>query len=121
MIPREEPIGGPNPNQKNRSSRFGNNALGDGQLFWDFRTADAQEYWAKDVCLKGVSDSFVDGTFTDDPAGYGQEHPSVQSATQLTKTEVDALQIGTQHAWMKALALLTSAKKYIPQAMLVRR
>jgi hypothetical protein len=56
------------------------------------------------------------GTFTDDPAGYGQEHPAVQSATQLRASEITALQIGTQHAWMKALALLTKAKKYIPQA-----
>ena len=47
---------------------------------------------------------------------YGQEHPSVQSATQLTADEIASLQRGTQAAWTKALVLLTSAKKYIAQA-----
>ena len=43
-----EPIGGlmarmpPNPN--GGTTRFGHNALGDGQLFWDFRTAAARGY-----------------------------------------------------------------------------
>ena len=54
--------------------------------------------------------------FTDDPGGYGQEHPAVQSAVQLSLVEISALQRGTQRAWTKALRLLTKAKKYIPQA-----
>ena len=107
-----EPIGG----LVNGTSTFGNNALGDGQLFWNHSNRDVQDYWAKEVCLKGVASRFVDGTFTDDPAGYGQEHPAVQAATQLTPPEIAALQIGTQQAWMKALALLTADRKYIPQA-----
>ena len=52
----------------------------------------------------------------DDPAGYGQEHPAIQSAVQLTPSEIAALQLGTQRAWQKALALLLPAKKYIIQA-----
>lgn len=40
----------------------------------------------------------------------------MQSAVQLSPSEIAALQAGTQRAWTKALALLTKAKKYIPQA-----
>jgi len=116
-----EPIGGWYPGQavnpkNNGSTRFGTNALGDGQLFWDFRNVDAQDYWAREVGLGGVSNPWVDGMFTDDPGGYGQEHPSVQSATQLSPNEIADLQRGTQAAWTNALALLTAAKKYIVQA-----
>lgn len=54
--------------------------------------------------------------FTDDPGGYGQEHGAVQAAVQLTDAEILALQLGTQKSWMKALALVTKAKGYFPQA-----
>ena len=112
-----EPTGGPwPPTPKNNGTRFGNNALNDGQMFWDFRSVDAQNYWAEKVCLQGAQDSSVSGMFTDDPSGYGAEHPAVQSAVQLSDEEIAALQGGTQIAWSKALALLTKAKKYIPQA-----
>ena len=87
-----------------------------GQFFWDFRNTDAQDYWAEKVCLEGAMHPDVDGMFTDDPGGYGQEHGAVQSAVQLSDDEIVALQLGTQRSWMKALALLTKAKKYIPQA-----
>jgi hypothetical protein len=53
-----------------QKNRFGNNGLGDGQFFWDFRNVDAQDYFAEKVCLQGVMDPHVDGTFTDDPGGY---------------------------------------------------
>jgi|EP01046_Picozoa_sp_COSAG06_P012845 hypothetical protein len=86
------------------------------QFFWDFRNTDAQDYWAEKVCLQGAEDSSVSGMFTDDPSGYGAEHPAVQSAVQLSDAEIASLQAGTQQAWMKALLLLTKAKKYIPQA-----
>lgn len=46
----------------------------------------------------------------------GQEHGAVQAAVQLTDTEILALQLGTQKSWMKALALVTKAKGYFPQA-----
>jgi hypothetical protein len=112
-----EPVGGPwPPTRENNGSRFGDNALGDGQMFWDFRNADAQDYWAEKVCLRGAQDSSVSGMFTDDPSGYGAEHPAVQSAVRLSDGEIAALQEGTQAAWSKALALLTAARKYIPQA-----
>ena len=113
-----EPAGGPwPPTPTNNGTRFGDNALNDGQFFWDFRNTDAQDYWAETVCLAGaMQSSDVDGMFTDDPGGYGQEHPAVQSAVQLSDTEIAALQVGTQQSWTKALALLTKAKKYIPQA-----
>ena len=67
-------------------TRFGDNALGDGQFFWDFRNTDAQDYWAKEVCLAGTADENVDGMFTDDPPGYGAEHPAVQSAVPARHT-----------------------------------
>ena len=111
-----EPTGGPWPPTHYNGTRFGDNALNDGQLFWDFRNTDAQDYWAEKVCLQGAQDSSVFGMFTDDPSGYGAEHPAVQSAVQLSDLEIRALQAGTQRAWSKALALLTKAKKYIPQA-----
>ena len=112
-----EPIGGPwPPTPQNNGTRFGDNALNDGQFFWDFRNTDAQDYWAEKVCLEGAADSSVDGMFTDDPGGYGAEHPAVQSAVQLSGEEIASLQAGTQKSWIKALGLLTKAKKYIPQA-----
>lgn len=112
-----EPIGGAwPPAPGSNHTRFGDNALNDGQFFWDFRNPDVQDYWAEKVCLEGASHKDVDGMFTDDPGGYGQEHGAVQSAVQLTDAEILALQIGTQRSWMKALALLTKAKKYLPQA-----
>jgi hypothetical protein len=112
-----EPIGGAwPPAPASNRTRFGDNALNDGQWFWDFRNTDAQDYWAEKVCLAGTQSDFVDGMFTDDPGGYGQEHGATQSMVQLTDEEITALQLGTQHAWMKALALLTKEKKYFPQA-----
>lgn len=86
------------------------------ELFWDFRNRAVQDYWAEQVCLAGVNSPFVDGVFTDDPTGYGAEHPVVQSAVQLSPTEIAMLQAGTQRAWSKALALLTDAGKYVAQA-----
>ena len=112
-----EPIGGPwPPTPQNNGTRFGNNALNDGQFFWDFRNTDAQDYFAETVVLAGVSHDAVDGTFTDDPGGYGQEHPAVQAMVQLTQGEIADLQRGTQRAWTKALALATKAGRYFPQA-----
>jgi len=75
-----------------------------------------QDYFAREVCLAGVSTSVVDGLFIDDPTGYGAEHPIVQTVVQLTAAEITALQIGTQKAWLKALGLMTAAGKYIAQA-----
>ena len=115
-----EPIGGPwPPTPGANGTRFGDNALGDGQLFWDYRNPEVQDYFAEKVCLGGVTgaaDPYVDGTFTDDPGGLGAEHAAVASALQLTDAEVDALQLGAQQAWTKALALLIKAGKYVPQA-----
>jgi len=113
-----EPIGGAwPPIPGSNKTRFGDNALGDGQFFWDFRNVDVQNYWAEKVCLAGaVQSDDVDGMFTDDPGGYGQEHGAIQSAAQLTDADIEALQLGTQRSWMKALSLVTKAKKYFPQA-----
>ena len=47
------------------------------------------------VVLAGTQSEYVDGVFTDDPGGFGQEHPAVQSAVQLTNDEIAALQLGT--------------------------
>jgi len=69
------------------------------------------------VALGAVSGDAVDGIFVDDPAGYGQEHPSIQTAVQLTATEIAALQLGTQTAYNKAFQLFLPAKKYFWNAM----
>jgi hypothetical protein len=111
-----EPIGGRILSPGHTQNLFGDNALGDGQLFWDFRNQEVQDYWAQEVVLAGTDSPYVDGMFTDDPPGYGSEHPIVQSVVQLTKAEIVALQVGTQRAWTQALALVTRAKKYIAQA-----
>jgi hypothetical protein len=112
-----EPLGGPwRGSGPYNVTRFGNNALGDGQLFWDFRNPDVQDWVAKEVLAGATTPAVVDGIFADDPAGYGQEHPSIQSVVQLTPPEVAALQLGTQLAWRKALDLMLPAKKYIIQA-----
>jgi hypothetical protein len=78
-----EPIGGGYPRPGHNTSRFGTNALGDGQLFWDFRTQAAQDIWAQKVMFEGTQHDAVDGAFTDDPTGYGAEHPQVQSNVQV--------------------------------------
>lgn len=82
----------------------------------DILRVSAGDYFAKEVLLGGAANSDVDGFFTDDPGGYGQEHPSVQSAVQLSDAEIGALQAGTQQAWAQGLELLTAAGKYIAQA-----
>ena len=70
-----EPIGGPWPIKPGGGPRFGTNALGDGQLFWDYRTKEVRDYFAKEVLLAGAAgkdiDAYVDGFFTDDPGGCG--------------------------------------------------
>lgn len=109
-----EPIGGQWPSGLEPAK--GDNALNDGQLFWDFRNKQVQEYWVSHVALAAVDSDYVDGIFVDDPGGYGQEHPQVQSVVQLTDVDIAALQLGTQQAWNKALALMLPKKKYIYQA-----
>jgi hypothetical protein len=85
-------------------------------LFWDFRNRDVQEWVAEKVLVNATTSMYVDGLFVDDPAGYGQEHPAIQSVVQLSPAEVAALQLGTQQAWLKALGMLLPRKKYIMQA-----
>lgn len=83
-----------------------------------------QEYFARNVCLAAATgnsnssdeNKYVDGMFTDDTGGIGQEHVAVISAVDLTDHDISNLQLRTQQSWMKALSLLTSAGKYIPQA-----
>ena len=41
------------------------------------------DYWAQSVAGGAVQNEFVDGIFTDDPAGYGQEHPSIRDAAPI--------------------------------------
>ena len=68
-----EPIGGQWPT--GLKPAFGDNALGDGQLFWDFRNESAVKWFAEKVILGAVTGEAadaVDGCFIDDPAGYGQ-------------------------------------------------
>ena len=65
------------------AGRNGDNAYDDGQFFWDFRNPEAQAYWAEKVCLEGAMAPGVDGMFTDDPGGYGQEHGAIQAFVQV--------------------------------------
>jgi hypothetical protein len=112
-----EPLGGPwRGHGPYNVTRFGNNSLGDAQLFWDFRNKDVQAFVAEKVLAAAATSEYVDGIFVDDPSGYGQEHPAVQSMVQLTPAEVAELQLGTQQAWLKALHMLLPKKKYIIQA-----
>eukprot|EP00747_Dinoflagellata_sp_TGD_P122383 gnl/TRDRNA2_/TRDRNA2_173612_c1_seq1.p1 gnl/TRDRNA2_/TRDRNA2_173612_c1~~gnl/TRDRNA2_/TRDRNA2_173612_c1_seq1.p1 ORF type:complete len:441 (+),score=32.31 gnl/TRDRNA2_/TRDRNA2_173612_c1_seq1:50-1372(+) len=106
-----EPIGGGWP----KPAR-GDNALGDGQLFFDHRKQEVQRFWAEHVIWGAVASDNVDGVFTDDPAGYGQEHPAVQTAVQLSAAEIRALQYGTQVAWNRALNMMIQRKKFVYQA-----
>ena len=39
------------------------------QLFYDFRNPKTVDFWAQRVILGAVSNPYVDGVFTDDPAG----------------------------------------------------
>jgi len=95
-----KPLGGPwRGKGPYNVARFGTNPWGDGQLFGDCRNVDAQDFWAKHVALKAPQNAYVDGIFTDDPAGYGQEHPVIQYMVQLSPAEIAALQSGTQRAW----------------------
>ena len=64
------------------------------------------------LALGAVATDAVDGLFVDDPAGYGQEHPSLQGAVQLSPVEIAALQAGTQTAYSRALDLLIPLGKY---------
>lgn len=110
-----EPIGGMWPS--GFKPAHGNNALQDGQLFFDFRNPKTVSFWAQKLALGAVNNSYVDGIFTDDPAGYGQEHPQIQSAVQLSPTEITALQTGTQRAWSLALRLFVPRGKYFWNAL----
>ena len=95
----------------------GDNALGDGQLFYDFRNPETIQFWVDAVILGAVENKpYVDGVFSDDPAGYGQEHPAIQSAVQLTPSDVAELQAGTQQAWTQALEKMVPMGKYFYQA-----
>jgi hypothetical protein len=105
-----EPIGGQYPS--GLKPAHGDNALGDGQLFFDFRNNKTVDFWVKHVALGAVMNDNVDGLFADDPAGYGQEHLQIQSAVQLDATEIQQLQEGTQRAYNNALAMFLPLKKY---------
>jgi hypothetical protein len=54
-----EPIGGQWPSGIKPAR--GDNALDDGQLFWDFRNEQVQDYWALQVVFGAVSNDYVDG------------------------------------------------------------
>ena len=108
-----EPIGGQWP--PGLKPAAGNNALGDGQLFFDFRNASTVEFWVTKLALgavTGLAADAVDGLFVDDPAGFGQEHTQMQSAVQLTPAEISDVQIGTQKAYTQALRLFIPRQKY---------
>jgi hypothetical protein len=54
-----EPIGGQWPS--GLKPAHGDNALGDGQLFFDFRNTSTVEWWADTLALGAVATSAVDG------------------------------------------------------------
>jgi hypothetical protein len=105
-----EPIGGEWPSGLKPAA--GHNALGDGQLFFDFRNSSTVDFWVHTLALGAVTSEAVDGLFVDDPAGYGQEHPQIQTAVQLSQAEIVALQAGTQAAYSRALELFIPRGKY---------
>jgi hypothetical protein len=74
-----EPLGGPwRGSGPYNVTRFGNNTLGDGQLFWDFRRKDVQDYVAEKVFYGATTNAFVDGIFSESssvpPLHYAVRH-----------------------------------------------
>ncbi len=53
-------------------------SVGD-QYFWNFTNPEAVQYWINEVVMGpgGMGSGFVDGVFSDDVQGLGEEHPNV--------------------------------------------
>ena len=66
----------------------------------DFRNPAVVDYWAQSVAGGAVQNDFVDGIFTDDPAGYGQEHPSIRQRST------------NPHGFMVSVLCLTGPCRY---------
>jgi len=87
------------------------------QFFWDFRNSSAGDYFIKEVVMGrgGTSagdGTLVDGVFTDDVRGLGEEHPYAAERMGLTKQEVAAIILATQEIWNRMATSLLGAHKY---------
>jgi len=85
------------------------------QFYWNFSNPAAAEYFINSV-VASVSDTAVDGTFTDDVSGLPAEHPNVPRELGMESAEVSALQAATQEAHGRLMTALIAAGKYNWQA-----
>ena len=78
-------------------------AYGD-QFFWDYRSPGVCDYFLERVAgsvSSGALHPLVDGVFTDDYGGMGDEQPQAQKAMNLTDAEVQAMRDATTACWTR--------------------
>ena len=92
----------------------GNGSFGD-QYFIDFRNASAAAWYVESV-VGSVSETAVDGSFSDDVTGVPAEHPEVGKNCNLTGAELADLQFATQATNSALIYALVAAGKYMWQA-----
>jgi hypothetical protein len=87
----------------------------DAQGFWDFRVADAADYFVSSI-LATLDSPFVDGSYADDVTGIPAEHPLIIPRLNLSVADVQALQYATQATNMALINATVSHGKYVWQA-----
>jgi hypothetical protein len=81
------------------------------QYFWNHTNINASNYFVSSV-VGSLSDSAVDGTFTDDENGVPQEHPKVAGAIGMSPAQLSELQRSTRSTHTRLLDALIKADKY---------
>ena len=86
------------------------------QYFWDWRVPEMVDYWINNVVMgpggTGAPGGVVDGVFTDDVQGIGEEHDSAAPNMNISATELQGIQDATHAAWQKMFNALHAAGKY---------
>ena len=84
------------------------------QFFWNFTNSSAVDYFINTVSLgaRGVASPYVDGIFTDDLSGLGEEHPNAAKNMGLSSNEVATIHTASNDAWNKLLKSLISHNAY---------
>jgi len=88
------------------------------QYFWNFSNPATVDYWINEVVLGkyAMGSPYVDGIFTDDVSGLGQEHPDAGSNMGLTQDQIVKIQQDSQAAWTKMLDTIIQHRGYNWQA-----
>ena len=86
------------------------------QFFWDFRVAEAADYYIDSV-LQRTANVSVDGVFTDDIDGFPTEHDYAPLNANIPFSDVAALQFASLATHGRLVAALAAAGKYNWQAM----